>query len=184
MSEAEETDQYGRTIFKVPVKAAKIAAPTGAAPGTAKDGQKRQHQNSKHIKPVDRKHLEPGNRDFRPDEQVGKTFSINAEQIKTSQLGSSTSAATTQQSEGQVATSAFYCDSCKCSLKDSQAWFDHINGKKHNQLLGMSMIVEKVSVDRVKAKLALLSQKKKGHVPSQPAMRPKLEEFGEDEDSF
>jgi len=44
------------------------------------------------------------------------------------------------------------------------------------------MVVEKVSVDRVKAKLALLSQKKKGHVPLQPAMRPKLEEFGEDDD--
>ena len=45
------------------------------------------------------------------------------------------------------------------------------------------MVVEKVSVDRVKAKLALLSQKKKGHV-SQATFRPKLEEFGEDEDSF
>ena len=55
------------------------------------------------------------------------------------------------------ATSAFHCETCKCSLKDSQAWFDHINGKKHNQLLGMSMVVEKVSVDRVKAKLALLA---------------------------
>ena len=51
---------------------------------------------------------------------------------------------------------AFYCDKCKCGLKDSQAWYDHINGKKHNQILGMSMIVEKVSVDKVKAKLESL----------------------------
>ena len=43
-------------------------------------------------------------------------------------------------------------------MKDSQAWYDHINGKKHNQMLGMSMVVEKVSVDRVKARLAGLTK--------------------------
>ena len=85
-------------------------------------------------------------------------------------------------SEGPGATSAFHCDTCKCSLKDSVAWFDHINGKRHNQLLGMSMVVEKVSIDRVKNKLALLAQKKKG-VGAIGGMglsqkRPKLEEFG------
>ena len=51
----------------------------------------------------------------------------------------------------------------------------------------MSMIVEKVSVDRVKAKLAMLSQKKKGGSgPSLPfsaaPSRPKVEEFGSNED--
>ena len=46
-------------------------------------------------------------------------------------------------------------------MKDSQAWYDHINGKKHNQMLGMSMVVEKVSVDRVKARLAGLKRNRK-----------------------
>mgnify|MGYP001213679264 CR=1 FL=1 len=27
-------------------------------------------------------------------------------------------------------TSAYYCKLCDCSLKDSLAWLDHINGKK------------------------------------------------------
>ncbi len=49
--------------------------------------------------------------------------------------------------------SAFFCELCKCALKDSTAWFDHINGKKHNRLKGMSMVVERVDVDKVRAKL-------------------------------
>ena len=46
------------------------------------------------------------------------------------------------------------------------------------------MIVEKVSVDRVKAKLAMLSQKKKGVVPSilGSSIRPKIQQFAGDED--
>ena len=54
--------------------------------------------------------------------------------------------------------SAFYCDACKCGLKDSQAWFDHINGKKHNRVKGMSMIVEQVDVQRVREKLKSLKK--------------------------
>ena len=50
--------------------------------------------------------------------------------------------------------SHFYCELCKISLKDSAGWFDHINGKKHNRLKGMSMVVERVEVDAVKERLA------------------------------
>ena len=38
-------------------------------------------------------------------------------------------------------------------MKDSSSYLDHINGAKHNKMLGMSMKVERVSVDRVKEKL-------------------------------
>jgi U4/U6.U5 tri-snRNP component SNU23 len=44
-------------------------------------------------------------------------------------------------------------------LKDSNAWYDHINGKRHNQILGMSMVVERVTVDKVRDKLAGLKRK-------------------------
>lgn len=44
-------------------------------------------------------------------------------------------------------------------MKDSNAYYDHINGKKHNRMLGMSMVVERVGLDRVKAKLAGLKRK-------------------------
>ena len=164
MAEPEETDQYGRTIFKVPQK--KVPALSNTPSTAAHRGKK--------VKPVERKNLEPVNRDLRPEDAIGKTFTINAESIKSSQLGASMSAAPTQ---GAAMTSAFHCETCKCSLKDSQAWFDHINGKKHNQLLGMSMVVQKVSVDKVKAKLALLAQKKKAGKEFAMPSRPKLEEF-------
>lgn len=55
--------------------------------------------------------------------------------------------------------SPFYCDTCKLQLKDSQGYLDHINGKKHNQMLGMSMQVERVGLDKVKARLAGLKRK-------------------------
>ena len=52
----------------------------------------------------------------------------------------------------------FYCDLCKCSLPDSTAWYDHINGKKHNRLKGMSMIVMKKDVETIKQKLLSLKK--------------------------
>ncbi|XP_022591521.2 uncharacterized protein LOC34618622, partial [Cyclospora cayetanensis] len=47
----------------------------------------------------------------------------------------------------------FWCDICECLCKDSQAYLDHINGRNHNRILGMSMRVERVPLARVKAKL-------------------------------
>ncbi len=53
----------------------------------------------------------------------------------------------------------FFCKTCNCSLKDNQAYFDHFNGKRHNQLLGMNMRVEKVGIDKVKEKLLNMKRK-------------------------
>ncbi|CDI79307.1 C2H2-type zinc finger-containing protein, related [Eimeria acervulina] len=52
----------------------------------------------------------------------------------------------------------FWCDICECLCKDSQAYLDHINGRNHNRLLGMSMRVERVPLARVKAKLQAARQ--------------------------
>ncbi|GFE54568.1 zinc finger protein [Babesia ovis] len=43
----------------------------------------------------------------------------------------------------------FYCKVCDCLLKDSQAYMDHLNGRKHNRMLGMTMRVEKVDAKTV-----------------------------------
>ena len=40
---------------------------------------------------------------------------------------------------------ALRCTVCECLLKDSLTWVDHINGRKHNRFLGMTMQVEKKS---------------------------------------
>lgn len=43
----------------------------------------------------------------------------------------------------------YYCTACDCVLRDSQSYLDHINGKYHNRALGMSMKVEKSTVEQV-----------------------------------
>jgi U4/U6.U5 tri-snRNP component SNU23 len=53
---------------------------------------------------------------------------------------------------GQYAGS-YYCQVCECSLRDSANYLAHINGKKHNRMLGMSMRAERSTLGEVKARL-------------------------------
>ncbi|KAG7376990.1 hypothetical protein PHYPSEUDO_012345 [Phytophthora pseudosyringae] len=57
-------------------------------------------------------------------------------------------------------TGGYFCEVCECSLKDSVAYLDHINGKKHLRKLGYSMRVERSTVDQVKNRLQSASKRK------------------------
>ncbi len=50
----------------------------------------------------------------------------------------------------------YYCDVCDVLLKDSKTYVDHINGRKHQQKLNMSMNVERSTLAQVRARLSML----------------------------
>mmetsp|Transcript_39327 Transcript_39327/g.77372 ORF Transcript_39327/g.77372 Transcript_39327/m.77372 type:complete len:836 (-) Transcript_39327:310-2817(-) len=89
--------------------------------------------------PEERRNLTHRDYDLKLDKQLGKTQVITAHTPKQFQGG-------------------YWCDTCECLLKDSLAWLDHINGKKHNRLLGYRMNVDRVGANQVRDKLKSLSK--------------------------
>merc|ERR1712014_470480 len=75
----------------------------------------------------------------------------------------------------------YWCSVCECLLKDSSAYLEHVNGRRHNRNLGMNMKVEKVGVDRVREKLAAMSKTKEAVEPEDITARlAALEEEAEE----
>merc|ERR1711988_1419219 len=83
---------------------------------------------------AERSKLRARNFDLNLDARVGKSHLIGNSSISHKKVG-------------------FYCSVCKCVLKDSSTYLDHINGRWHQRSLGMSMRIEKVGVDRVHNRL-------------------------------
>jgi U4/U6.U5 tri-snRNP component SNU23 len=59
----------------------------------------------------------------------------------------------------------FYCEVCDCTLKDSLAWLDHLNGVYHNRALGLDVAdIERSTVEQVKKRLERAKKRKKGEI--------------------
>mmetsp|Transcript_5954 Transcript_5954/g.14173 ORF Transcript_5954/g.14173 Transcript_5954/m.14173 type:complete len:223 (+) Transcript_5954:41-709(+) len=49
----------------------------------------------------------------------------------------------------------YWCSVCECLLKDSHAYLDHINGRRHNRNMGMTMQVKKSTADEVAERIKM-----------------------------
>ena len=120
-----------------------------------KNEENKNETDTKHNKPVRRALLQPENDRDEHLESLRKQQEKVKSDIQVHQTEKVINEHTSQQE-----SAIFYCKTCKITLSDSQAWIDHINGKNHYKALGMSMVVERVSVNRVKEKLAGLKRNK------------------------
>ncbi|KAL1504062.1 hypothetical protein AB1Y20_010472 [Prymnesium parvum] len=80
---------------------------------------------------------------------------------------------------GQMAGS-YYCNVCECPLRDSANYLLHINGRKHNRMLGMSMRAERSTVGEVRARLeAHKGDRAEQELPDDVKAERFLQEFDE-----
>ena len=68
---------------------------------------------------------------------------------------------------------------CECHLRDSANYLLHINGKKHNRMLGMSMRAERATLGEVRERLASYKEEKQVELSKEEKAALFLEDFNQ-----
>ncbi|KAI9867590.1 MAG: hypothetical protein M1813_008389 [Trichoglossum hirsutum] len=69
----------------------------------------------------------------------------------------------------------FWCQDCDLTFKDNLQWVDHLNSKQHLVATGESGVVERVGVEAVRERLAMLARKMGEREGEGEGLRERLE---------